>query len=268
MCAICGLALQNNSTVVNTTMIHRILCKLLINCQDRGKSATGIAIANNKNIKVIKNNLPAKEFVKSTELKKALKKYISLSKVKLDNFLKRPIQIIGHCRMPTKGSPLNNKNNHPIVTDSFVGVHNGVIGNDDELFDKYKKSFKRSAEVDSEIIFKLIEKYYLDSKNMTKAILSANSELIGSSACAFITTYDTRLLWLFRNNGPITILHYKDVGVVMFASSRNYVTDAVKGFSMGTPDEISIAPHEGVSIDLFNNDMHHFSILKQTIGYA
>lgn len=269
MCAICGISFQKNSKVFNSTMIHQILNKLLINCQVRGRSATGVAVANDKEIKVVKNNMPAKEFVKSTEFREVLKNHVSLTKeISIGGTSKRLIQIIGHCRMPTKGSALNNKNNHPIVTDTFVGVHNGVISNDDDLFKTHQNSFKRNGEVDSEIIFKLIEKYYLSSKNMESAILSASNELVGSSVCAFITTHNTHLLWLFRNNGPISILHYKDVGIIVFASVREHITKAVKGFSIGAPNDIPLLPYEGMGIDLNNGVTRHFNIVGQTTGYA
>jgi glucosamine 6-phosphate synthetase-like amidotransferase/phosphosugar isomerase protein len=257
MCSICGISFQKNNKIVNSTMICKILQNLLINCQARGRSATGVAIANNKRIVVIKNNLSAEKFVKTSQFKKFLEQYLCFDQEKHNDPL---IQIIGHCRMPTKGTPLNNKNNHPIVTKSFVGVHNGVIFNDDQLFDDYKNDFERDGEVDSEIIFKLIEKYYIDYKNMPKAIQSANSELSGGMACAFVTSKNPYLLWLFRHASPVSILHYKKVGMIIFASDEKYITNATRKMSIGTASRISIQLHEGLGIDLFRNTMHHFKV--------
>ena len=67
------------------------------------------------------------------------------------------LSIVGHCRQKTKGTERNNANNHPIVRDLIVGVHNGMIHNDDITFNNYKDAIKRNGEVDSEIIFALIE---------------------------------------------------------------------------------------------------------------
>ena len=270
MCSICGISFQKNNKIVNSTMIWEILQNLLINCQVRGRSATGVAIANNKRIVVIKNNLSAEKFVKTTQFEKFLEQHMCFDQKK-HNIL--PIQIIGHCRMPTKGTPLNNKNNHPIVTKSFVGVHNGVIFNDNKLFDDYKNDFERDGEVDSEIIFKLIEKYYIDCKNMPKAIQSANSKLFGGMACALITTKNPYLLWLFKHSNPISIFHYKKVGMIIFASDKEYIINATKKMSIGTASRISIQLHEGLGIDLLHNTMHHFKVPeffgnRASIGYV
>lgn len=257
MCSICGISFQKNNRIVNSTMIWEILQNLLINCQARGRSATGVAIANNKRIVVIKNNLSAEKFVKTLQFEKFLEQHMCFDQKK---YSVPPIQIIGHCRMPTKGTPLNNKNNHPIVTKSFVGIHNGAILNDDQLFDNHKNDFERDGEVDSEIIFKLIEKYYADYKNMPRAIQSANSELFGGMACAFVTTKNPYLLWLFRHASPVSIFHYKKVGMIIFASNEKYIIDATKKMSIGAASQISIRLHEGLGIDLFRNTMHHFKI--------
>ena len=270
MCAICGISFQKGSTIVNSIMVQQILCNLLTKCQARGSSATGIATVSNKRIKVIKSNLKAEEFLETKEVIRFLKKNVCLTKPN-----ERFVQVIGHCRFPTKGTVTNNRNNHPIITKHIVGVHNGIIGNDDALFKKYKKAFDRDAEVDSEIIFKLIEKHYstiennLTTKSMIKAIFATNSELIGSAVCAFVATNNPNLLWVFRNKGTVSILHYKDIGMVIFASEKKYITDAVKGFSVGKPNKIPLEHYEGIGINLAKHTTRHFNILNAPIiGFA
>ncbi|MEA3296163.1 MAG: hypothetical protein U9Q27_03445 [Patescibacteria group bacterium] len=269
MCSICGIGFQKGNKISNSKIIYKILQKLLINGQARGKSATGIAIADNKCITVIKNNLPADKFIKTSEFKKILKQYIYFNKK--ENYIS-PIQIIGHCRMPTKGSPLNNENNHPIVTKSFVGVHNGVISNDNKLFNDHKNDFKRNGEVDSEIIFKLVEKYYIKYKNMPKAVQSANLELSGSKTYAFISTKNPYLLWLFKDNNPVSILHYKKIGIIIFASDEKYIVNATKGISLGPVNKIPIQIEEGLGIDLLDSTMFRFKAMSnfnnKLIGYV
>lgn len=60
------------------------------------------------------------------------------------------VQGILHARFATKGSPDLNVNNHPIVRDGIVLVHNGHISNDDRLFARLKVD--RVGQVDSEVI--------------------------------------------------------------------------------------------------------------------
>lgn len=61
---------------------------------------------------------------------------------------------IGHTRHATKGSPEDDRNNHPIVGDGMVVVHNGRVDNDDELI--ARTGHDRRGEVDSEAIVALL----------------------------------------------------------------------------------------------------------------
>ena len=63
-----------------------------------------------------------------------------------------------HVRDYTKGHPTIESNNHPIRHGSVVGIHNGIIVNDEEIFARY--GFERAhpdMTVDSEAIFALAE---------------------------------------------------------------------------------------------------------------
>ena len=67
-------------------------------------------------------------------------------------------QLLVHVRDYTKGHPSIAANNHPIRHGAVVGIHNGIIVNDDELFDRH--GFERAEPemtVDSEAIFALAE---------------------------------------------------------------------------------------------------------------
>jgi glucosamine 6-phosphate synthetase-like amidotransferase/phosphosugar isomerase protein len=67
-------------------------------------------------------------------------------------------QVLVHVRDYTKGHPTIEANNHPIRHGAVVGIHNGIIVNDDEIFARY--GFERAMPgmtVDSEAIFALAE---------------------------------------------------------------------------------------------------------------
>src|SRR5881397_3100937 len=67
-------------------------------------------------------------------------------------------QALVHVRDYTKGHPSLEANNHPIRHGSVVGIHNGIIRNDEEIFAQH--GFVRAAPrmtVDSEAIFALME---------------------------------------------------------------------------------------------------------------
>ncbi|HWJ43804.1 MAG TPA: hypothetical protein VNR63_00345 [Gaiellaceae bacterium] len=89
-------------------------------------------------------------------------------------------QLLVHVRDYTKGHPSLAANNHPIRHGSVVGVHNGIIVNDDDLFDEYGIGrAEPDMTVDSEIIFALAER----SRGRTA---EAFEELYGSMATAWL----------------------------------------------------------------------------------
>jgi glucosamine 6-phosphate synthetase-like amidotransferase/phosphosugar isomerase protein len=89
-------------------------------------------------------------------------------------------QLLVHVRDYTKGHPSLAANNHPIRHGSVVGVHNGIIVNDDDLFDEHGIArAEPEMTVDSEIIFALAEQ----SRGRTARALE---QLYGSMAAAWI----------------------------------------------------------------------------------
>ena len=89
-------------------------------------------------------------------------------------------QLLVHVRDYTKGHPSLAANNHPIRHGAVVGVHNGTIGNDDDLFDEHGIArAEPEMTVDSEIIFALAER----SRGRTAAALE---QLYGSMATAWL----------------------------------------------------------------------------------
>src|SRR3954453_7383025 len=84
-----------------------------------------------------------------------------------------------HVRDYTKGHPRIEANNHPIRHGAVVGVHNGIIFNDDELMETH--GFEGAGPLmtgDSEAIFALAE----DSNGSAKAL----EQLRGSMATAWL----------------------------------------------------------------------------------
>jgi glucosamine 6-phosphate synthetase-like amidotransferase/phosphosugar isomerase protein len=63
-----------------------------------------------------------------------------------------------HVRDYTKGHPTIEANNHPIRHGAVVGIHNGIIANDEEIFAEFGfRRAERSMTVDSEAIFALVD---------------------------------------------------------------------------------------------------------------
>jgi amidophosphoribosyltransferase len=125
--------------------IHAIFSANLIANEDRGKFATGMAlVTTGGQVYLEKMPLPATVFVQQKE-------YAAL----LEKVDQNTTLLLGHTRFPTKGDPSHSFNNHPIWAPPIVGIHNGEIYNDDELFEEF--DLPRVGQVDSEIIFQLLK---------------------------------------------------------------------------------------------------------------
>ena len=127
--------------------------KNLIFNEERGKAATGLAVANlNGQLALHKAALPASQLVITVEF------HTILNTVDENTTL-----ILGHTRQPTKGDPAFDQNNHPLQAGPVFGVHNGHIENDDDLFQQ--SGFPRQGQVDSEIIFRLLQPISIQEHN-------------------------------------------------------------------------------------------------------
>jgi glucosamine 6-phosphate synthetase-like amidotransferase/phosphosugar isomerase protein len=121
-------------------------------------------------------------------------------------------QALVHVRDYTKGHPSIAANNHPIRHGAVVGIHNGIIVNDDEVIARH--GFARhlpEMTVDSEAIFALVEE--------TPASAAVLEELRGSMATAWIDERRPDVIFLARGVGrPLWIGFGRDE--VFFASTR------------------------------------------------
>jgi asparagine synthetase B (glutamine-hydrolysing) len=112
----------------------------------------------------------------------------------------------------TKGHPDIDANNHPIRHGSVVGVHNGIVENDDALFARYDiPRALPEMTVDSEAIFALMEHREHDPR--------ALSELRGAMAAAWLDDRDDSTLYLARGRlRPLWLA--TSGGSLYFASTR------------------------------------------------
>jgi glucosamine 6-phosphate synthetase-like amidotransferase/phosphosugar isomerase protein len=122
-------------------------------------------------------------------------------------------QVIVHVRDYTKGHPRILANNHPIRHGAVVGIHNGLIANDEEIFARY--GFERAAPemtVDSEAIFALVEARDNDPRCL--------EELYGAMATAWLDDRRPETLFLARGIGrPLWLGRGKHE--LFFASTRD-----------------------------------------------
>ena len=159
MCGIAGYSLSVSSRVDRTVAAQALLAGIA----ERGADAVGYAHRSR------------------SELGVRVHKQRSGASALLDRVAipASATEALVHVRDYTKGHPRIEANNHPIRHGAVVGIHNGVIVNDEDVFARY--AFRRAEPemtVDSEAIFALAE--YAESRP------AALEELRGSMATAWL----------------------------------------------------------------------------------
>lgn len=123
--------------------------------------------------------------------------------------------LIAHTRFATQGDPKFNENNHPVVDDGLVLVHNGVVRNDAELYDVL--DYERSVEVDSAVLGALIA---WGPDVLGGSPLDALGLVEGRAAVAWLDTDDGTVLHLARVTDSPIILARTASGDLLFASTE------------------------------------------------
>ena len=121
-------------------------------------------------------------------------------------------QALIHVRDYTKGHPEIDANNHPIRHGTVVGIHNGIIENDDDVLARYGlERAERDMTVDSEAIFALME--------LRRHAPRALAELRGAMAAAWLDERDPPTLFIARGRArPLWIGRTRTD--LFFASTR------------------------------------------------
>jgi glutamine---fructose-6-phosphate transaminase (isomerizing) len=157
MCGIAGYSLARNANVDRTLAAQALLAGIA----ERGADAVGYAYREDGAVSVHKQRTGASALLDRVEIPQPAG------------------QVLVHVRDYTKGHPTIAANNHPIRHGSVVGIHNGIILNDEEIFARH--GFQRAEPgmtVDSEAIFALAE--------LTESRAKAFESLRGSMAAAWI----------------------------------------------------------------------------------
>jgi glucosamine 6-phosphate synthetase-like amidotransferase/phosphosugar isomerase protein len=103
-------------------------------------------------------------------------------------------QALVHVRDYTKGHPTIASNNHPVRHGAVVGIHNGIIFNDEELLAEHGiERADPDMSVDSEVIFALAER--------SDSTARAFEQLYGSMATAWLDERAPDLLHVARGVG-------------------------------------------------------------------
>ena len=208
MCGLAGYSLHRRSSLERTLGAQALLAAIA----ERGADAVGYAYRSPGETypTVVKQRTPASELLERVSVPDAA------------------TQLLVHVRDYTKGHPSIAANNHPVRHGPVVGIHNGIITNDDELLAPHScaRSEPRMT-VDSEAIFAIAA----HSRNDARAL----EHLRGAMATAWVDEREPTLLYLARGMGrPMWVGEGRDG--VFFASTK-LALEVVERYCGTTPSQ-------------------------------
>ncbi len=183
----------------------RAVNRFFILSSSRGKEASGLFVSGIGNSFLLKAPLPPAKFIRSLE-------YNNIILLACENNCNA---LIGHSRLMTDGSAENNKNNQPIFSDNFVGVHNGIIANAVEIKKKY--GIRSESESDSEVLFRLLERFIKEGGSCRSAVRMLSDVVEGTFSIAFFYK-NPDIFILATNNGSLYFT--EDKGKLVFSSEE------------------------------------------------
>ena len=229
MCALFGIIdYKQNLTSKQLNKMVAILSKA---CEARGTDATGIAYNYNDRLCIFKRPLPAHRM-----------KYRIPDGVHY---------VMGHTRMTTQGNERFNYNNHPFLgkadNTSFALAHNGVLYNDTYL-KRAENLSKTKIETDSYVAVQLIEKKRILD---TESLKYMAEQLEGSFTITVIDENDN--LHFVKEDNPLCILHFKEKGLYIYASTDEIFLRALQRMSikLGKGERIDIKCGEILTVDKY-----------------
>jgi glutamine phosphoribosylpyrophosphate amidotransferase len=192
MCGIAGYSLRPSSDLERTLAAQALLAAIA----ERGADAVGYAYRGPRDTyaTVVKQRTPASQLLDRVSVPQEAS------------------QLLVHVRDYTKGHPSIAANNHPVRHGPVVGIHNGIITNDDELLAPHACArAEPRMTVDSEAIFAIAA----HSRNDARAL----EHLRGAMATSWLDEREPGVVFVARGSGRPLWIGQAHQGV-FFASTR------------------------------------------------
>ena len=159
--------------------------------------------------------------------------------------------VMGHTRMTTQGDEKHNYNNHPFAgiagDTSFAFAHNGVLWNDKELR-KDKLIPETHIETDSYAACQLIE----SQNKLDFDLLRYMAETVEGNF-TFSLLDDNNSLYIVKGSNPMCLLHFKDIGLYVYASTESIMKNALRRIGLHKFANERIKTDEGDIIRIDRN---------------
>lgn len=249
MCGIFGLVVRQDAGL-GRGFVKKTVTALAQYSESRGKDSSGLVFRDESagELRVYKGPLSLNYLLRQPAVQREMAAVVSSGAA--SGATPGPsFAVIGHSRLVTNGTRQNDDNNQPVVKDGVVGIHNGIIVNDDELWSCHP-DIERSYELDTEVLFALVRERLATGDSPAEAVSKAMAEVFGTVSTGFFVD-DRPYLTLATNNGSLYTLTYGP-GVFAFASERYFLEQTAEtvGMDRGRVVIDQVAPGRGGVLDL------------------
>jgi glutamine---fructose-6-phosphate transaminase (isomerizing) len=215
MCGIFGLGV-NKEDLKYKDLLNDI--KLLYKIsEDRGKDSSGISILSNDKILTYRKIMRPCHMINETKFLETVNQAFE--------GCSEQVKLIGHCRLTTDGSFASHENNHPIDSNSFVGVHNGIVLNAIDLVGKQTNHLisreHLSAQSDTKLFFQKIEEINERTNSLTQAISEVYFLIDGAASIALLDKNGNIVIG--SNTGSLYYIEDEIGGNFLFASEASFI---------------------------------------------
>ena len=260
MCGIFGFAIHKDSGY-KPAFIKKTLAILARLSESRGKDSSGLVFRNDSEgeLKVFKGAVPLNYLLKRKEVTYQLNRINVSTYPNRKTGRQRTFAVMGHSRLVTNGSQLHDENNQPVVKDGVIGIHNGIIVNETELWSRHPE-IQRTYEIDTEVMLALIRKYIRENGNIATAVSKTVTEVFGTVAAAFFID-DLNALAIATNNGSLYFMTNK-IGLFAFASEEYFLKKLDEAMHLsGNGNSLirQVVPGNGFVLDLEHFQLQEFS---------
>jgi predicted glutamine amidotransferase len=256
MCGIFGVAIHPEASL-GVSILDKLIKRLFLLSESRGKDSAGLVLLDEYGIQIYKRPQRARQMIRS----KQYKRFIRSFQHKNQEF-DHSILAMGHARMVTNGRREYHDNNQPIIKDGLVCIHNGIIVNDDDLWEKYTH-LQRKYEVDTEVLLALVRDKMQKGLTYTNAVIRSMLNIEGANSIALCAEERDGII-LATTNGSLYYALSNDGFTLVFASEEYILRQTINhpsiidSFREATIRQIQ--PNEGYVFDLDELIPHHFGL--------
>ena len=213
MCGIFGIVARPGAGH-SQAFLRRALATVMAESESRGKDSSGLVYREDGRYRVFKGPIRLSNLVRTRAVSGALDGALAA----FGNGARRPLVVMGHSRLVTNGTQLDDVNNQPVIKDGIIGIHNGIIVNDAQLWACHA-DLKREHAIDTEVLLAILRKRLGVGESVGAALAHTDAEIEGTVSTALLFS-DIPVLVLATNNGSLyTLTNGRDL--LMFASEEH-----------------------------------------------